>query len=68
MGKLAVFLWVFLCASAVWAGQIVAIVGDTPISSYDVDQRIALLKTQQAGFGSNQSQKQIKKNVLDMNI
>ena len=66
MGKLAVFLWVFLCASAVWAGQIVAIVGDTPISSYDVDQRIALLKTQQAGFGSNQSQKQIKKNVLDM--
>ena len=68
MGKLVLFLCIVFCASAVWAGQIVAIVGDMPISSYDVDQRMALLKTQQAGFGSNQSQKQIKKNVLDMLI
>lgn len=68
MGKLTVFLWVLLCAGTVYAGQIVAIVGDTPISGFDVDQRIALLKTQQADFGRGQTQKQIKKNVLEMLI
>lgn len=66
MGKAVMFLWALFCAGAVYAGQIVAIVGDTPISVFDVDQRLALLKTQQADFGSGQTQEQIKKNVSDI--
>lgn len=66
MGKFLGFMCMFLWASAVTAGQIVAIVGDSPISNFDVDQRIALLKTQQAGFGNGQTKKQVQKSVLDM--
>ena len=66
--KLLGFICTLLCACAVCAGEIVATVGDVPISQYDVSQRISLMNVQQPGFIQSASRAALNKKVLDILI
>lgn len=66
--KLLGFICALLCTTTVWAGEIIATVGDVPISQYDVNQRIALMNTQQPGFSQSASKASINKKVLNLLI
>lgn len=50
------------------ASEIVAIVNDTPISSYDVTMRMKMLELQQPGFSSSEPAKTLRKKVLEQLI
>ena len=55
-------------AWSVQASEIVAIVNDAPISSYDVSMRIKMLEMQQPGFSTSEPMKSLRKKVLEQLI
>lgn len=48
-----------------WSGEIVAVVNDEPISSYDVEARAKLIAVQRASYLSNQKKAQYVQEALD---
>ncbi len=60
-----------LLCSCIWtmpagAGQIKAVVGDMPVSGYDVEQRIKLIRLQMPSIAKGKSDKTMEKLALDI--
>lgn len=68
MKKLILISAILLITGAVQAGEIVAIVGDTPISSYDVKNRAALMTLQQPTFNAGKNNKKVLDILVDEQI
>lgn len=68
MKKMLLISAILLITGAVHAGEIVAIVGDTPISSFDVKNRVALMALQQPNFNPGKNNKKVLDILIDEQI
>lgn len=66
MKKTIIFVLTLLGALPLSAGEIAAIVGDAPISSFDVAERVKLMRLQQPSFSSGLTPVALNKKVLDI--
>lgn len=68
MKKIFLMMTIIFLAGAAYAGEIVAIVGDTPISSYDVKNRAVLMALQQPNFTPGKNNKKVLDILIDEQI
>ena len=68
MRKYLIMALVLLLSKALWAQEILAVVNDSPVSSYDVEVRMKLLELQQPGFLQSAPKGDLQKQVLEQLI
>lgn len=65
---IVMMLCILLYTGVTHAGEIVAIVEDTPLSGFDVKQRAALMSLQQPGFNGGKNNKKVLDILIDEQI
>lgn len=68
MKKFLFFIGMFVLNLNLQASEIVALVNDLAISSYDVSMRLKMLEMQQPGFSSSADMKTLRKKILEQLI